>query len=130
MIEGVPGADRSRIAENPPFALAECDAFRIIYIHMDSARDVSPGIADLSGKPMDRNPLTIDSTVATLTGSQTLTNKTLTNPSVNNYTEGVVAIGNTGTSQTLSCPSWLYPLRINQRSLPLDLGSAGLSHHH
>ena len=57
MIEGVPGADRSRIAENPAFTLAECDAFRIIYIHMDSARDVSPGIADLSGKPMDRNPL-------------------------------------------------------------------------
>jgi hypothetical protein len=39
---------------------------------------------------------------ATLTGTETLTNKTLTNPTVNNYTEGVVAIGNSGTAQTIS----------------------------
>lgn len=32
----------------------------------------------------------------------TLTNKTLTNPTVNNFTEGVVSIGNSGTSQTLA----------------------------
>jgi hypothetical protein len=32
----------------------------------------------------------------------TLTNKTLTNPTVTNYTESVVAIGNSGTSQTLA----------------------------
>ncbi len=57
MIEGVPGVDRARIAANPDLALAECDAFRIIYIHMDSARDVSPGISDINGKPLDRNPL-------------------------------------------------------------------------
>jgi hypothetical protein len=37
----------------------------------------------------------------TPTGSETLTNKTLTNPSVNNYTEGVVAIGAVTTSHTL-----------------------------
>lgn len=35
------------------------------------------------------------------TDTQTLTSKTLTNPTVNNYTEGVVAIGNTGTSKTI-----------------------------
>ena len=46
--------------------------------------------------------------IATYTGSETLTNKTLTNPSVNNYTEGVVAIGNTGTSQTLSLTSGTF----------------------
>lgn len=34
--------------------------------------------------------------------SQALTNKTLTNPTVTNYVETVVAIGNSGTSQTLS----------------------------
>jgi hypothetical protein len=39
---------------------------------------------------------------ATLTGTETLTNKTLANPTVNNYTEGVVAIGNSGTSQSIS----------------------------
>ncbi len=57
MIEGVPGVDRAKIAANPALSLFECDAFRIIYIHMDSARDVSPGVADINGKPMTRNPL-------------------------------------------------------------------------
>jgi hypothetical protein len=33
--------------------------------------------------------------------TETLTNKTLTNPTVTNYVESVVAIGNSGTSQTL-----------------------------
>jgi hypothetical protein len=41
-------------------------------------------------------------TLATLAGSETFTNKTLTNPTVTNYVETVVAIGNSGTSQTLS----------------------------
>jgi hypothetical protein len=35
------------------------------------------------------------------TDTQGLTNKTLTNPTVTNYVESVVAIGNTGTSQTI-----------------------------
>jgi hypothetical protein len=38
----------------------------------------------------------------TIDGVATLTNKTLTNPTVNNFTEGVVSIGNSGTSQTLA----------------------------
>jgi hypothetical protein len=38
----------------------------------------------------------------TLNDAQTLTNKTLTNPNVNNYTEGVVAIGTVTSSSTLS----------------------------
>ena len=57
MIDGVPGVDRARLAASPTLTLAECDAFRIIYIVMDSARDVSPGVFDLAGKPLDRNPL-------------------------------------------------------------------------
>jgi len=40
--------------------------------------------------------------IATYTGTETLTNKTLTNPTVTNYVETVVAIGNSGTTQTLS----------------------------
>ena len=43
--------------------------------------------------------------IATYTGTETLTNKTLTNPTVTNYVESVVAIGNSGTSQTLSLTS-------------------------
>lgn len=40
--------------------------------------------------------------VVTVDGSATLTNKTLTNPTVTNYVESVVAIGNSGTTQTLA----------------------------
>jgi hypothetical protein len=40
-------------------------------------------------------------TVVGTSDSQTLSSKTLTNPTVNNYTEGVVAIGNSGTSKTI-----------------------------
>ncbi len=57
LIEGVPGVDRARLEANPGLVLHECDATRIIYLHMDSARDVSPGIADANGNKMDRNPL-------------------------------------------------------------------------
>jgi len=38
----------------------------------------------------------------------TLTNKTLTNPSINNFTEGVVSIGNSGTSQTIDLTSGTF----------------------
>ena len=41
-------------------------------------------------------------TLATLAGTETFTNKTLTNPTVTNYLESVVAIGNSGTTQTIS----------------------------
>ena len=37
----------------------------------------------------------------TPSSTETLTNKTLTNPTVTNYVESVVAIGNSGTTQTL-----------------------------
>ncbi len=57
MIEGVPGVDRAKLAADPKLALHECDAFRIIYLHMDSARDISPGIHDVNGGPLTRNPL-------------------------------------------------------------------------
>jgi peptide/nickel transport system substrate-binding protein len=49
IIEGVPAADRSRLAARADLALHECDATRIVYIQMDSARDVSPGISDTKG---------------------------------------------------------------------------------
>jgi hypothetical protein len=40
--------------------------------------------------------------LATLAGAEALTNKTITNPTVTNYVESVVSIGNSSTSQTLS----------------------------
>ena len=44
----------------------------------------------------------------TLNGSEVLTNKTLTNPTINNYTEGVVAIGNSGTTKTIALTSGTF----------------------
>ena len=41
----------------------------------------------------------------TPSSTETLTNKTLTNPTVTNYVESVVAIGNTGTSQSIALTS-------------------------
>jgi hypothetical protein len=41
----------------------------------------------------------------TPSSTETLTNKTITNPTVTNYTESVVAIGNTGTAQTITLTS-------------------------
>jgi len=43
--------------------------------------------------------------IVTYTGTETLTNKTLTNPSVNNYTEGVVAIGTVTSASTIALTS-------------------------
>ena len=51
------------------------------------------------------NTLTLPAVTDTLVGlaaTQTLASKTLTNPSINDYTEGVTVIGNSGTTQTLS----------------------------
>jgi peptide/nickel transport system substrate-binding protein len=57
MIEGVPGVDRARLAADPKLSVFECDSIRMIYIHLDSARDQSPGVLDRNGQKMDRNPL-------------------------------------------------------------------------
>lgn len=40
--------------------------------------------------------------VATLTGSETLTNKTVTNPTITGYTESAVAIGTVGATHTIA----------------------------
>jgi hypothetical protein len=44
----------------------------------------------------------VDGTVVTLDSIQTLTNKTIVNPTLQNYTESVVAIGTVGSSHTFS----------------------------
>jgi peptide/nickel transport system substrate-binding protein len=56
MIEGVPGVDRAKLAAAPNIALHDTDAFRIIYLLMDSDRDVSPGLRDNAGNPLQKNP--------------------------------------------------------------------------
>jgi len=57
MIEAVPGVDRAKLTATPSLALHETDSFRIIYLHMDSAREVTPQITDANGAPLAKNPL-------------------------------------------------------------------------
>ena len=47
----------------------------------------------------------VSGTVVTETGTQTLTNKTLTDPTINNYTEGAVSIGTVTTAHTFDLTS-------------------------
>jgi len=62
----------------------------------------------ITASPAANRAVTVPDSDFTITGNdltQTLTNKTLTNPTVTNYVESVVAIGNSGTTQTLSLTS-------------------------
>ena len=62
----------------------------------------------ITASPAANRAVTVPDADFTITGNdltQTLTAKTLTNPTVTNYVESVVAIGNSGTTQTLSLTS-------------------------
>lgn len=65
-------------------------------------------IVGITGTIAQFNTAVTDADFATLAGTETITNKTLTNPTVTNFTEGVVAIGNSGTSQTLALTSGTF----------------------
>jgi peptide/nickel transport system substrate-binding protein len=56
-IENVPTSDIARLATNKELTLSRTISNRFIYLHMDSARDKSPHVADAAGKPLDKNPL-------------------------------------------------------------------------
>jgi peptide/nickel transport system substrate-binding protein len=57
IIDFVPTADISKMKKNPKFALPQSVSNRVIYLHIDSDRDVSPFVTDNDGKPMTKNPL-------------------------------------------------------------------------
>jgi peptide/nickel transport system substrate-binding protein len=56
MIEAVPTADITRLSKEPRVAVASAVSNRLIYLHLDSDRPVSPFVASKDGKPLDRNP--------------------------------------------------------------------------
>jgi len=57
VIEAVPTTDIARLRQDNRVALFRSIADRLIYVHMDSNRDVSPYLTDRDGKPLERNPL-------------------------------------------------------------------------
>ncbi len=57
MIEAVPTADIAKLKQNANVTLAQAPSNRLIYLHMDHQKDVTPFITDKAGKPLDKNPL-------------------------------------------------------------------------
>ncbi len=52
-----PTSDIARLKKDAKLTVSEFPSNRVIYIHLDSARDQSPFITDKAGKPLARNPL-------------------------------------------------------------------------
>jgi peptide/nickel transport system substrate-binding protein len=50
-------ADIPNLRKNPKIDLAQITSTRLIYLHLDSNRDKAPFVTDLSGHPLDKNPL-------------------------------------------------------------------------
>ncbi len=57
VIEGVPPPDIKKVAADPAVSVFKMPAFRLMYLHMDSARDASPFVTDKAGRPLAKNPL-------------------------------------------------------------------------
>ena len=57
VIEGVPPADVGKLRQDKRLTMYKTVADRLIYLHLDSNRDVSPALTDRAGKPLDKNPM-------------------------------------------------------------------------
>ena len=57
VIENVPTTDVAQLKTDKRLSLFRTVADRLIYLHLDSDRDVSPFVTDKSGKPLTKNPL-------------------------------------------------------------------------
>ncbi len=57
VIEAVPTSDAAQLKKDKRLSVFRTVADRLIYLHMDSDRDVSPFITDKAGKPLAKNPL-------------------------------------------------------------------------
>src|SRR5262249_24310854 len=56
-IENVPTSDLAKLKENKDLTLYRTVSVRLMYLHMDTARDKSPFVTDRAGKPLEKNPL-------------------------------------------------------------------------
>lgn len=56
-IENVPTTDLAKLAANKELAIYRTVSVRLMYLHLDAARDKTPFVTDKAGKPLGRNPL-------------------------------------------------------------------------
>lgn len=57
MIDNVPTTDIERLKGESAVSLSQGVSNRVIYLHMDQFRDVSPFVTDKDGNPLKKNPL-------------------------------------------------------------------------
>ncbi|MEP7327902.1 MAG: ABC transporter substrate-binding protein [Betaproteobacteria bacterium] len=57
VIENVPTADVAKLKGDKKLAIYRGISDRLMYVHMDSDRTISPMVTDKDGKPLDKNPL-------------------------------------------------------------------------
>jgi len=57
MIDFVPTADIETLKNSDKVSVSQTVSNRVIYMHIDTARDNSPFVTDVNGNPMDKNPL-------------------------------------------------------------------------
>jgi peptide/nickel transport system substrate-binding protein len=57
VIENVPTSDAAALKRDKRVAVFRTVADRLIYLHLDSDRDMSPFVTDRAGKPLAKNPL-------------------------------------------------------------------------
>ncbi len=57
VIENVPTSDAAKLKQDKRLGVYRTVADRLIYLHLDSDREVSPFVTDKAGKPLAKNPL-------------------------------------------------------------------------
>ncbi|WMD22843.1 ABC transporter substrate-binding protein [Achromobacter seleniivolatilans] len=57
LIDSVPPTDAKNLKDKPGYTLYQSPSARLIYLALDSSRDISPFVTDADGKPMRANPL-------------------------------------------------------------------------
>jgi len=57
LIDNVPPRDVAVLERDSNIRIWRSPGTRLIYVSLDVSRDVSPGVADAEGRPMERNPL-------------------------------------------------------------------------
>jgi peptide/nickel transport system substrate-binding protein len=56
-IENVPTNDLAKLSANKELSLYRTVSVRLMYLHLDTARDKTPFATDKTGRPLDKNPL-------------------------------------------------------------------------